>query len=158
MRAGEPSNRILFAGYARRSLHLAHNAAVPVKFTLEVDAAGDGKWQTLREVTVPAAGSEWLEFSAQERGQWIRLRTDRDCERATAFFHYANPDPRPPEADPMFAGLVTPRDAATSGGLLRARGDERNMLSFAATIARKDQPADERYYEMDAGFAARASR
>jgi glycerophosphoryl diester phosphodiesterase len=155
VKAGEPSDPYLFAGYERRAAHLAHSGDTPVKFTIEVDRDGNGTWQPLRDVTVPPRGSSWVDFAAGGAGQWIRLRTDRDSPGATAFFQYSNADPRTSEADAIFAGLATPMHETYHAGLLRARGDERNTLSLAAAAVEHGKIRAEGYYEMDADLVLR---
>jgi hypothetical protein len=56
VKAGEPSEPFLFAGFKQRVLHLVQNAGEPVTFTLETDAAGDDTWAKCAAVTVPASG------------------------------------------------------------------------------------------------------
>lgn len=125
-----PSDAYLFSGLEQRVLHLAHDAAAPVSFVLEVDRAGDGRWSELRRVEVPASGYAFTAFTAAERGAWIRVRAPRDLARATAFFSYRQADARTTVADARFAGLTADKSAAaTSGGLLHARGAEKKTLS-----------------------------
>ncbi len=135
VKADVPSDPFLFAGYKHRSLHLAHDGAEAVTFTLEVDARGNGTWTRLRAIEVPARGYAWVEFKPKEAGAWVRLRADHDCARATAFFQYRNADPRPASAAAMFDGLARPGDRALSGGLLYARGANLRTLRFAAQRA-----------------------
>ncbi len=132
VKANEPSDAFLFAGFTLRSLHLAHESDVPVTFTLEVDAKGDGVWRDLRRIEVVANGSAWTEFSAGEGGAWIRVRASRDCDKSTAMFHYRNADPRGVKAAKIFDGLARPGDTNLSGGLIFARGDNQRTLGFAA--------------------------
>jgi len=129
------SDPYLFSGYRARTLHLAHDAAVPVAFTLEVDRAGDGRWTALRTVEVPAGGYAWTAFPDGERGAWVRVRAARDLAKATAFFAYRASDERAPAAtEARFAGLARTGAAGTavSGGLLHARGAGRRTLGLAA--------------------------
>jgi hypothetical protein len=130
VKAGATSDSFLFSGFAHRSLHLAHDSAEKVAFSLEVDAKGDGRWTKLRDVTVPAKGSAWLEFSAKETGAWIRVTPDRDAKKATAFFHYRNQDKRANAAASLFAGIAKPADKSASAGLLHARGEGSKPLRF----------------------------
>jgi hypothetical protein len=130
VRAGAASEPFLFSGFAHRSLFLAHASAEKISFTLEVDAKGDGGWTKLREVSIPANGSAWLEFSAKETGAWIRLSPDRDAAKVTAFFHCRNADKRMEEAAPIFAGIATPAAKSASAGLLHARGGDFKTLRF----------------------------
>lgn len=135
VKAGVPSDAYMFSGYTHRILHLAHNAAQSVTFTLEADAKGDGQWTRLRDVEVPAGGYAWTEFTVQQKGVWVRVRASRDCAKATAFFHYRNTDERPVTAAPMFASLAKPGASGANGGLLYARGGNFKTLRFVASDA-----------------------
>lgn len=146
VRAGRPSEPYLFDGFDRRMAHLTHGESAPVTFTFEVDRAGENRWTLLRRVTVPARGYRWIEFTPGETGAWVRVTADRDCARATVFFHYAYADLRTAEPDPIFAGLARPDDADTSAGLVWARGENRRTLLYAAAGA---------LYELDGQLALR---
>ena len=135
VKAGVPSEPFLFTGYAHRSLQLSHASAEAVTVTLEVDAKGDGVWRKLRDIVVPAKAGAWTEFAATETGAWVRLTTNRDCAKMTAFFHYRGEDPRPTEAAAISAGLAKPGDKATSGALLQTRGMESKTLRALAGAA-----------------------
>src|SRR6185295_6080078 len=118
---GETSDPFLFSGFQKRGLHLSHDSEQAVLFTLEVDRRGNGEWTKLRDVDV--AGYRWLAFSAEEQGEWIRVRVSRKCVKASAFFHYSNPDPRGEEASQRFDGIAKLGASNYSGGLLRTRGE-----------------------------------
>lgn len=145
--AGSASDAYLFDGYDERALHLAHDAATTVNFTLEVDRAGNGQWSELRRVEVPAQGYRWISFAAHERGAWIRIRADRDCAHATAFFTGRNHDPRTLTADGRFNGLARTGASALTGGLLHARGQDKQTLGVAA-VHRTPNGTTEAFYEM----------
>lgn len=132
---GVPSDAYLFSGFEHRSLHLTHDAPGPVTFRLEVDARGDGQWRAWRAVTVPARGYEWIGFERGETGAWVRVIADRDCARATAFFHYRQTDPRPAQAAAMFDGVVRPTDRGVTAGVLLARGADFRTLRCVARSA-----------------------
>jgi hypothetical protein len=124
-----PSDAFLFSGFDQRMLHLAHNAGAPVTFTLEVDRAGNNQWSELGRVEVPARGYALASFTPAEKGAWIRVRTSRDCAKATAFFSFRNADRRPANAaDPRFAGLASDATKSAVGGLLHARGAGKKTL------------------------------
>lgn len=149
VKANTPSEPFLFGGFARRSAHLVAQGERDVTFTFEVDREGTGAWQELRKERVPAGQYRWISFPAEERGEWIRVRTDVDCPRATVFFTYAAEDNRPAEASQLFDGVAKLDEQNWNGGLVRARGDERLSLSYAATTIENGKPAGEAYYEMD---------
>lgn len=140
VKANTPSDSYLFSGYTRRALWIEHGADSPVTFALEVDTAGNGDWKKLRTVTVAAKSGSLIEFKPNESGTWLRIIADRDCPSATAFFHYSNADTREPKSDAIFDGIAAPADKAISGGLLRARGENKRTLAFATADA---------YYELD---------
>ncbi len=136
VKANAPSDAFLFDGYDFRALHLSHDNAHPVVFTLEVDKTGNGHWTKLRGVLVPAKGYAWTAFLPNESGVWLRLKTDRDCQSATAFFQYRDEDKRTNEDDKMFDGLAEIGDAKVNGGLLAVRGADFKTLRFVASDAK----------------------
>ncbi len=146
VKAGAPSDAFLFSSYDFRTLHLAHDNAQPVTFSIEVDKQGNNQWIKLRDVTVPAKGYAWTEFSAAESGIWVRITPSRDCAKITAFFHYRNADKRANEAAPLFNGLAKAGDNNVTGGLLAARGDDFKTLRFIASDAKSELGV----YDLDA--------
>ena len=152
VRAGAWSDPYLFAGYARRGVHLTHSGDAPVTFEFEVDVDGRGTWTRLHSATVPAAGYAWVDFPRDQPGEWIRLRADRDCERASAVFQYSNSDPRTDAADTIFAGLAGAGDTESVGGLVRCRGENMRTLQMAALTVENQTARDTGYYELDAAL------
>ena len=132
VKAGVPGEPFLFSGFAKRSLHLAHESGEAVTFTIEVDAAGNGHWTRLRDIAVPAHGVAWTEFPSAEKGAWMRLTANRDAAKATAFFHYRGEDRRGTEAAEIFHGIAKDTDAKTGGGLLRVRNTDFKTLRCLA--------------------------
>lgn len=151
VKAGEASDPFLFAGYPRRSLHLSHDTDAPVVFTIETND-GTGEWKKLREVTLPARGYQWIAFTDQERGAWVRLKTDREATNVTADFHCSAKDERPAKASDIFAGLAAAEAKDYSAGLIRTRGENLRNLSFAASTVKANAVAGEAYYELDAAL------
>jgi len=141
VKANVPSDAFLFSGYERRGVHLAADAAT---FIFEVDAKGDGTWQPLRSVEV--RGDAWVDFPASERGAWVRVKTDRDCANATAFFQFSNADGRDAKAAPIFDG-VGGVDGA--GGLLSVRGANLRTLRLAQGGACYDLDAELKLRRVD---------
>ncbi len=116
----EPSDPFLVAGYATLALHLSHRADTPVTFTLEADLQGNGQWQPLETITVPAEGYRHHVFDAGVKAEWVRLRADKTCE-ATGYFHCGGDD-LPPRA----AAADTAGGAATPALVRPAKGN-RNL-------------------------------
>lgn len=153
--ANEPSDAFLLSGFTQRGVHLTHDTESPVKFTFEVDRHGRGAWTRLREVTVAARGYEWMQFPLRDRGVWVRVRTDRSCAKATAFFQFRNADQRGVRADDKFNGIAQPHDKRITGALIRARGDNLRTLALAGLRADGGQATEAGYYEMDADLKLR---
>jgi hypothetical protein len=148
--AGVVSDPYLFSGFQRRALHLAHDSASPVTCTIEIDRSGSGVWETLREVSVPAEGYAWESFADEEPGVWVRITARQAMSGAVAWFTGAGPDDRATGAHPSkFAGLARPGDADVTGGIVRARDQNKRTLHFAA----KSPEGEIGLYELDAAMA-----
>ncbi len=134
VKAGEWSEPFLFAGFERRGVHITHRSTKPVTFTFRNDAA-------TREIEIEPGGYLWLEFPAEEAGEWIRVKADRDC-RATVIFEYRSADRRENKADAIFDGLMGPGDANGTGGLLWARDGNRRTLQVGIATGGYELTAD----------------
>ena len=136
---GVPSDPFLFAGYESRALHLSHAADTPVTFTVEADVQGNGQWQSLDTITVPAKGYRHHIFDASVKAEWVRLTADRACV-ASGYFHCGGSDTLPRSAARDTAGgTVTP-------ALIRPAKGNRNLQVVLG----------DSYYEVDErlGFTA----
>ncbi|MEI7864702.1 MAG: hypothetical protein WCI38_04955, partial [Chthoniobacterales bacterium] len=151
VQADQWSEPFLLAGFSRRSLFLRHGGSEIVHFDLQVDRHGDGKWDDVRSVDVSSGQPVWLELGSEVKGEWIRLRADRDSPATTAYFHYAGPDDRPAVPAEMFDGLARLNDDKGIGGFLRTRGRDRRTLGLLATKLGDGMPeSDAGVYELDA--------
>jgi hypothetical protein len=142
--AGVSSDPYLFSGYDYRQLNLSHNGQQAVGFTLEVDAKGTNEWASLKTLSVPANGVVNYIFDDDEKGAWIRLKTNRDAAGVTAHFHYRNKDNRSAKNEEMFVGVATASTPAATGGLMRSLTHERLGL---AAVDTQGNPVG--YYEMN---------
>lgn len=134
VKKGEPSDAYLFSGYTRRALHLTHSAGEKITFRIETDLKGNGEWTPLSEVDVPSSGYLFVPFAESQTGAWVRVTSTVDLEKASAVFTYHNADTRPPETDPLFAGLAKPGEAHTAG-IVRALDGGKGTLAFEAVDA-----------------------
>jgi hypothetical protein len=87
VKAGEPSDPYLMAGYDKKSVRLSHDAGDPVTITIEVDFLADNTWQPCKKLSVAPGTTAAHVFPDGFAAHWVRLRADRDC-RATAQFEY----------------------------------------------------------------------
>jgi len=88
IKPGKPSDPFLMTGFEHKCLHLAHDAAEPVTFTIEVDFLGNGSWRACEELRVNGGrGYRAHVFPIGFSAHWVRLTADRACT-ATAQFVY----------------------------------------------------------------------
>ncbi len=145
--ADTPSDPYLFAGYDHRMVHVVHETPEAVTFTLEVDRKGDGSWETLRTIDVPAKGSAFHIFADDETGAWIRARAGKAAKGVCVHFQYRCEDTRTMKMDPAFAGVATVGTQKAMGGIVRALGGNRRVMGVVAVDL---ESGEERgYYEMD---------
>lgn len=85
--AGQASDPYLMTGFDRKVLHLHHDQAADVIFTVEVDFLGNGSWKTYDHIKVGGYGYAHHEFPGAYSAHWVRLRSDKSCA-ATAYFTY----------------------------------------------------------------------
>ncbi|MBN1846444.1 MAG: hypothetical protein JW810_12215 [Sedimentisphaerales bacterium] len=148
--ASVPSEPFLVSGFERRVVHLAHENAAPVTFTLEVDAEGDGNWTTHAAIPVAANGYAYYILPPSLEAEWVRLRTDAAVEAATAYLHLSSP--RQTLNPAKFAGLpAADSPGGCSLGLIRPRNVGDLTLHFAADVLDADgDRVDGGYYEIGA--------
>ena len=146
VKANQPSDPFLIAGYAERYVHLAHDAATAVTFSLEIDELGDGRWREWKTVSVPPNEASSFALPGDLASEWLRVKIDRDAV-ATAFLHLQSPIAR--DAKTIFSSLA-PADAAGSwiGGLLRPANFSRDLQFLARSLDADGQPV-ETYYEIN---------
>lgn len=150
VKAGVPSDPILFAGWKYRQGWLDNKGNSPVTFTYEADAAGDNNWQVLREVTLKPGEQANIIFNVREKGEWIRVKADKDT-KATAVFTYTSADDRVADKK-MFAGLADASEDNLTGGLLYGLGNDRRRLGVLATRIVDGKAQETGYYEMGETF------
>ncbi len=85
--AGQVSDPYLMTGFDKKVLHLYHNDAADVTFTVEVDFLGNGAWKIYDHLTVSGYAYAHHEFPSGYSAHWVRVRVDKSCV-ATAYFTY----------------------------------------------------------------------
>jgi hypothetical protein len=139
VKANVPSEPYLFAGFDERIVHLSHKGTEPVTFTLEIDRAGDGKWEKLQELKVPAEGYEHHTFATDAPGEWIRVTADKDCH-ATVKFDYrsANKNDGVKSAE-IFASVPEFKAGMKAPGIKIWPAKDHRGLEIVAKIDGKEQ-------------------
>ncbi|MDH7502904.1 MAG: hypothetical protein QHJ82_09395 [Verrucomicrobiota bacterium] len=122
-------------------------------FLIEQDIKGNGTWSVAREIRLAPNAYTWLELT--ETAFWLRLSSPGPLTGATAWFQFANRDPRASQPDRIFDGLAGPDGDRMVGGLVRSRGENKRTLSLAAMRPGRNGPTDVGYYELDADLKLR---
>ncbi|MBP3516946.1 MAG: hypothetical protein J6K31_00765 [Parabacteroides sp.] len=147
VKANEASEPFLFSGWTHRFGWVKNEGKQPVTFTFEVDEAGTNEWKTLKTVTVAAGKAASVPFASTEKGEWIRVKADKNT-MATVSFNYTTSDPRATTSDPMYQGLTAVGQNTTTGGLLYGLGDNRRALGLLANVTVDGKTSETGYYEM----------
>ena len=147
VKAGEVSEPFLFNGWEKRTCWIKNGGKQTVSFTFEVDVTGNNQWGTLKEITVEPGKSANISFSSSEKGEWIRVKTDKNTY-TTVSFNYTTPDLRSSSTDMMFEGLSLVNEKTTTGGLLYGLGNNRRALGLLANTTTNGSVAETGYYEM----------
>lgn len=87
VKAGQPSDPYLMAGYDRKSVELSHHAGKPVTITREVDVTGTGLWVRHASLAVPPGQTVRHPFAAGYSAYWVRAVADAEST-ATVRFEY----------------------------------------------------------------------
>ncbi len=87
VKAGEPSDPYLMAGYRTKTLALSHGSDTPVTFDIEVDIDGNAHWCPYAKLAAASGQTLTHRFPAGYSAHWVRLKADRDTT-ATAMLYY----------------------------------------------------------------------
>jgi hypothetical protein len=75
---GIPSDPYLMTGYDKKSLKLANHGAKPVRVSVLLDVAGDGRSSAYKVIEVPAGGEVVHAFESWLNAYWVRFVADED--------------------------------------------------------------------------------
>jgi hypothetical protein len=128
-----------------------HTGNEEVTFTFEVDTYGNGTWKKLRSVIVSAGQSKNISFLATEKGEWIRVKSNKNTT-ATVHFNYTDDTRFVASADKIYKGLSSINEDQLSGGLLYALGDKRRKLGILASDFSQGKFQEVGYYELDSAM------
>ena len=87
IKADQPSDPFLMTGFEHKCVHLTHDAAEPVTFTIEVDFQGNGSWRPYETVRLPAKGYRCHIFPEGFSAHWVRVAADKPCTAAAQFVY-----------------------------------------------------------------------
>lgn len=113
--------------------------------TFEVDKSGNGTWEVMLIHTKTPGESGHIEFTEDQRGEWVRAVSNNDS-RITVHFTYASYDTRPVRPNEKFRGLTEVNSSEKCEGLIYNLGNDRRALGMSA----RHEGADAGYYELDA--------
>ncbi|WP_211238189.1 hypothetical protein [Saccharicrinis fermentans] len=149
--AHETSEPMLFSGWPKRMAWVLNGGDLDTKFVFEVDKMGNQHWEELKTIALKAGASASVEFTSQEKGEWIRVRSTSKT-LATLSFNYSDIDERQTKASPMFTGLANVNETNVLSGLLYGLGDNRRALGVWAKTFENGVEKESGYYELDDAF------
>ncbi len=160
------SDPMLFAGFDHRGLHLMHRSEHPLKLAIELDIQGKGEWQAWKEVELSEQGYTWIDLGSAPGASWIRLRSQQAAKQLTAWFTFSRADHRDAHSDRLraFAPISavsesTKQQQSTTpsftGGSVRARGNNKRTLHYAAERTDSAGTRTVGLYELDGTMTLR---
>lgn len=75
---GAPSDPYLMTGYDKKTLKLTNHGAKPVRVSVLLDVAGDGRSSAYKVIEVPAGGEAVHAFESWLNAYWVRFVADED--------------------------------------------------------------------------------
>ena len=140
------SEPYMFAGWEQRCCWLRNDGKQNITFTFEVDRQGNNIWKELVAIQVEAGQSAYLPFAAREKGEWIRVKTNKESNVSVSFV-YTMADARSSSSS-MFDGLSEVSEENSLGGLLYGLGENRRSLGILASNIENGKVVENGYYEM----------
>ncbi|HSO88757.1 MAG TPA: hypothetical protein VLQ91_19545, partial [Draconibacterium sp.] len=148
VKAGEVSEPFLFAGWKKRSAWIHNNSKNKVSFNFETDKNGDNHFNTMKTVEVAPESSQFVEFTENESGEWIRVSVN-SATNATVSFNYTDEDERISFPAKMFDGIAETSETDVLGGLLYGLGNDRRALGISVVRFENGVETETGYYELD---------
>ncbi|GAB2787918.1 hypothetical protein GCM10027275_35830 [Rhabdobacter roseus] len=146
--AGQPSEPFLFAGWDQRMAWVLNEGTEAVTFDFEVDRDGRGQWAPLQKVPAEPGKAVSVLFTAQQKGEWIRVKTSQSTQ-ATVHFSYTDRSRFSSPDQVLFKGIATAGTPEYTGGLLYGLGDNRRALGLLAGKVSNGKFVESGYYELD---------
>ena len=87
VKANEPSDPYLIAGYAKRRVALTNAGSESVSFRVEADVSGTAQWLSYRAFEVAAGQTVNYAFPSAFGAYWVRIVSSADTT-ASAIFTY----------------------------------------------------------------------
>ena len=78
VKANDVSEPFLFSGWTNRCGWVKNEGNQPVTFTFEIDESGNNEWKILKNVIVNAGKAATVPFGSTEKGEWIRVKADKN--------------------------------------------------------------------------------
>jgi len=137
VKANEPSDPYLFAGFRGRVLHLTADGGQQVDVTVEIDADGNGDWNVLEKLTIPASGYTHHVFADDTPGEWIRFRSAQEATLSAYLHYYAVAERNHPRDEGLFAGLRSNDDPGQKIAIRPAKHNRNLQVIFQDAMSEK---------------------
>lgn len=148
IQAEETSEPFLFTGWDHRSAWIANQGTQETEFIFEVDKKGDNQWSEILRIKVPAQEESHILFSANQTGEWVRVKTT-NTTKVTLHFSYTDTRRFKSQQNRLLNGLARTTDPIYQGGLLYGLGKNRRALGVLAGKLNNGVFQETGYYELD---------
>lgn len=145
VKAGISSAPYLIGGFGKKIVHLTHCSEIPVVFTFEIYKLGH--WEIYKNISVAPNAYEFHIFPGSFEADWIRVKTDNDCQ-ATVYFHYFARGHEASQNEKQFDSIAAAGDKEYDGGLIRPAGYNRN-LQYLDLSKKNNHNPEGKYFEID---------
>lgn len=147
--AGEVSEPFLFAGWNTRSSWVLNEGPSETDFVFEVDLLGNNQWKEISSFKLKPGKSQRIEFSAQEKGEWIRVKVGQKTKATVQFSYNSGSQANASQEASLFKGLAKIDSKTSIGGLLYGLGDNRRALGVVSGTITSDGFTKSGYYELN---------
>ena len=148
VKANEPSDPFLFAGWPCKSAWLRNDSTQSVSISFQADPEGKGQWKTIARLSLPAQSSQFVPMGKAQPAEWIRLVADRNA-KLSAEFTYRAQDSRSTDSDPIFKGLSPVTNDTSTGAIIYARGANTRTMGVLAGQFKGTEFKVDGFYELD---------
>ena len=147
--AFSPSEPFLFSGWPVRTCWIDNQGEKHTSFIFKLDKNGSGEYSSFKKAELAPGESRHIIFNENEKGEWIKVETDRDT-RATLIFSMADEELRDTVPYEIFGGLAPVDKKQAIGGLLYGLGNNQRSLGISAFHFDNSEKTHTGYYELNA--------
>ncbi|MDO5571039.1 MAG: hypothetical protein Q4F97_06185 [Bacteroidales bacterium] len=146
--ANTPTEPFIFSGWEKRSCWINNIGNDNVVYSFEADKKGNNEWTVFKDVAIEPNSSQLIDFLDSEKGEWVRVLTDKPAT-ATVSFNYTSNFKNNADKENIFEGIASIKDNNSSGALLYGRGGNKRTLGVLAYECKDNKMSEIGFYELN---------